>query len=359
MSSHYRAVDWNRQKKRYDFALALILAIGIGVFLGVGVWVSPESTAETLILRTTSISAFFLLHVILCIGPLARLDRRFLPLLYNRRHLGVTLFSLALIHGALAIFQFHALGDENPLVSVFTAYQRDYTVWSDGRANIAHFPFEPFGFAALLCLFILAALSHDFWLHQLGASLWKTCHLLVYPAYLLLVAHVAFGVVQTERSWLYPGCLGAGFALVAGLHLAAALRESRIGAQKPSQATDGFVWAGSALGLAEGRARVVKVGGQRLALVRHQDRLFVTSNVCRHQGGPLGEGRVVNDCLTCPWHGWNYLPEDGCSPPPFEERVATFAVRVVAGEVWIHPDALPLGTRHLGALILGEGAATT
>ena len=34
--------------------------------------------------------------MILSIGPLARLDRRFLPLLYNRRHLGVTMFVLAL-----------------------------------------------------------------------------------------------------------------------------------------------------------------------------------------------------------------------------------------------------------------------
>jgi len=36
-----------------------------------------------------------LLHIILSIGPLCRLDSRFLPLLYNRRHLGVTMFLLS------------------------------------------------------------------------------------------------------------------------------------------------------------------------------------------------------------------------------------------------------------------------
>ena len=46
-------------------------------------------------------------------------------------------------------------------------------------------------------------------------------------------------------------------------------------------------------------------------------RIFALSNVCRHQGGPLGEGRILAGCLTCPWHGYQYHVEDGCSPPPF------------------------------------------
>ena len=121
MSDHYLAIDWNRQKRRYDTALAGLVVMGAVTFLGVSAWISPESTAETLILRTTSVLAFFLLHILLAIGPLARLDPRFLPILYNRRHLGVTIFLLALIHGLLATIQFHALGDENPLVSLLTA----------------------------------------------------------------------------------------------------------------------------------------------------------------------------------------------------------------------------------------------
>ena len=36
--------------------------------------------------RAFGACAFVMLTVILAIGPLARLDRRFLPLLYNRRH---------------------------------------------------------------------------------------------------------------------------------------------------------------------------------------------------------------------------------------------------------------------------------
>ena len=358
MSNHYRAIDWNRQKRRYDLVLAAIVLGGAAVFLGVSAWVSPESTAETLILRTTSITSFFLLHVVLAIGPLARLDGRFLPLLYNRRHLGVTLFLLALVHGFLAVFQFHALGDENPLVSLFTAYGRDYAVLQNGRFQIAHFPFEPFGVFALVCLFLLAALSHDFWLRQLGSGLWKSFHLLVYPAYLALVAHVALGILQTERSPVLPLLLGLGFVTIASLHLLAAGQESKRLRASKLLASDGFIEVGTTDGLVEGRARVVIVGSKRLALVRHLDRIYATSNRCRHQGGPLGEGQIVYGCLTCPWHGWNYQPNDGCSPPPFEEIIPTYRVRLEGTKIWVHPVALPLRTSTEGPLVPGANLST-
>lgn len=112
-----------------------------------------DTTVETVaILRGTAVTALLLLHIILAIGPLARLDPRFLPILYNRRHLGVTMFLLALVHSVFATVQFNALGNENPLVSVFTAYGRDYNVFAGGGFNPGHFPFEPFGAGALVIL---------------------------------------------------------------------------------------------------------------------------------------------------------------------------------------------------------------
>ena len=87
----------------------------VALFAGVGALADPNVTIETLLIRGLGTAAFLLLNVILCIGPLCRLDRRFLPLLYNRRHLGVTMFLLALAHGVFALVQFHALGDVNPL----------------------------------------------------------------------------------------------------------------------------------------------------------------------------------------------------------------------------------------------------
>jgi nitrite reductase/ring-hydroxylating ferredoxin subunit len=69
------------------------------------------------------------------------------------------------------------------------------------------------------------------------------------------------------------------------------------------------------------------------------------SNVCQHQNGPLGEGKIVGGCITCPWHGYQYDPATGASPPPFTERVPTFRVRVRAGRVEVHCIPNPPGTR--------------
>ena len=121
MSVQYGAISWNRQKKVYDYTLLSCVGLYLAVFLGVGFWRNPYATAETLLIRALGTAALLLLHVVLCIGPLARLDRRFLPLLYNRRHLGVATFLLGLAHGMFALVQFHALGNVNPLTSLFVS----------------------------------------------------------------------------------------------------------------------------------------------------------------------------------------------------------------------------------------------
>src|SRR5271165_2773552 len=159
MSVQYGAISWNRQKKVYDVTFLSLLGLYLGMFVGVGAWRNPSATAETLLIRALGTGAFLLLNVVLCIGPLARLDRRFLPLLYNRRHLGVTTFLLGLAHGAFSLFQFHALGDVDPFVSLFTG--------NHNFASLGDFPFQLLGFLALIILFLMAATSHDFWLRNL------------------------------------------------------------------------------------------------------------------------------------------------------------------------------------------------
>jgi nitrite reductase/ring-hydroxylating ferredoxin subunit len=73
--------------------------------------------------------------------------------------------------------------------------------------------------------------------------------------------------------------------------------------------------------------------------------------VCQHQNGPLGEGKIISGCITCPWHGYQYLPETGASPPPFAEQVPTFKVRVKNGRVLVHPKPNPAGAKTEPALI--------
>lgn len=338
MSTTYRPVSWNAYKRRYDAVLASVLAGFLATFLLAEGLLRPELTIETLLLRALGAAAFVLLHVILAIGPLARLDRRALPLLYNRRHLGVTMFVLALTHGVLALVQFHTGGTLNPLVSLLAGAPHDLTV--------TRFPFQAFGFLALLVLFVMAATSHDFWLHNLTAPVWKRLHMAVYAAYGLLSGHVLFGVAQGETDrWVGWLVVGGGLALSA-LHIAAALRERPHDVDRAAEASpDGFVDVCAVADIPERRAVITCLSGERVAIFRYDGKVSALSNVCQHQNGPLGEGRIVSDCVVCPWHGFEYLPESGASPAPFTEKVPTFNVRVIRGRVEVDPRPNAPGTR--------------
>ncbi|MCC6795581.1 MAG: ferric reductase-like transmembrane domain-containing protein [Candidatus Hydrogenedentes bacterium] len=356
MSVKYKGVGWNRQKRIYDATLAAFVVACLALFIFATILTNPNATAETLIIRSAAWTAMLLLHLILCIGPLARLDARFLPLLYNRRHLGVTMFFLALVHAALATFQFHALGKVNPIVSVLTAYRADYDPFTGPAQSLAQFPFEPFGALALVILFFMVATSHDFWLRNLGASFWKLMHMLVYVAYGSLIVHVSFGALQSEHNPVYVACVALGAFVVVGLHVIAYRKEVHTDRAKQTAEHDGYLFAYRADKIAEGRGKAVRVGNERLALFRHEDRIFAMSNVCRHQGGPVGEGRILDGCVTCPWHGWQYKPEDGCSPPPFAEIIPTYRVKIIDGDIYVHPEANALKTVCNGARVVAASA---
>ena len=337
MSTQYQAIGWNSQKRIYDLTFVGGVAVYVGLFVGLGVAIFPFVTTETLLIRAFGSAAFLLLNVVLCIGPLCRLDTRFLPLLYNRRHLGVTTFLLGLFHGALGIFQFHALGDKDPFVSLLTSNRH--------FASVPDFPFQQLGFAALLILFLMAATSHDFWLRNLTPPVWKTLHMLVYLAYALLVAHVTLGLLQSETSPVLAGAVSLSVIVVSSLHFAAARKELRLDLQKLEARSNGFVDGVAIDHIPEKCAAVVPVNGERVAIFKFDGKICAISNVCRHQNGPLGEGRIIDGCVTCPWHGYQYSPETGASPPPFTERVSTFRTKIVDGRVWIDPRPNPPGTR--------------
>lgn len=341
MSVSYTSVGWNRHKRLYDAVLAGAVGAYLVVFYAAGklFFRPPGSFADpVLLIRALGTCALVMLHVVLWIGPLCRLDRRFLPLLYNRRHLGVCTFLVGLSHAALVLGFYHGFGNVNPFLSLLTA--------NTAYGSLSRFPFEALGLAALLILFLMAATSHDFWLANLSPRVWKGLHMLVYAAYALLVMHVVLGALQAERSPVPAAILAAGVMVTAGLHVAAGTREARTDAGCQTQScSDGFVDVGSVDEIPENRAKAVCLPGRdRIAVYRYGGKVSALSNVCAHQGGPLSEGKIVGGCVTCPWHGYQYLPGSGRSPPPFAEKIATYRVRVEGRRILLNPEPLPAGT---------------
>lgn len=348
MAHGYKAVTWTPFKKRFDAWMLAGIALYLVGFVAVSSVAPPAGESFTpiqILIRATGTLAFLMLTFILCIGPLARLTPRFKPFLYNRRHLGVATFLIALAHAGLVLLWYHGFSELNVFVSLLASNPR--------YDSIAGFPFESLGLAALIIMFVMAATSHDFWNANLGPGLWKALHMGVYLAYGLLIAHVALGAIQFEKHPLYVAALSIGAVTVAGLHLVTGFAAS--GAPKVSLAGEGWLEVGPAADIPEDRARILQPpGGERIAVFRHGRQIAAVSNVCRHQGGPLGEGRIVDGCITCPWHGFQYRMEDGRSPPPFTEKIATYRTRIENGMVYVHQHPNPPGTPEAPSRIEGE-----
>ena len=339
MSAGFRAVQWNRRKIVYDAILVAAVVFYIAAFMGISAWRKPPADWPAWInLRIDAFGscAFIMLTIILSIGPLARLDPRFLPLLYNRRHFGVLTFFVAAVHGWSVVewfMEFDALPNIGKELTDAAAY-----------GKFIGFPYKTLGIAALTVLLLLAATSHDFWLAFLTPPVWKGLHMLLYLAYGVVVMHVALGALQDSRGPLAPLLIGGAFVWVAGLHLIAGRRERR-GDRGSAAGEGGWIPVGPPSAIPDKAARIVTApGGERIAVFRDGAKVGALTNLCAHQNGPLGEGRIIDGCITCPWHGFQYRLEDGRAPPPFTEMLATYPVRLRDGIVEVDPRPLPPGT---------------
>ena len=239
---------------------------------------------------------------------------------------------LAVAHGVFALIQFHAGGVVNPFVSVLS---------SGGWTSAGDVPFELLGAGALAIVVLMAATSHDFWLHTLTAPVWKALHMAVYLAYALIVAHVAFA--RCSRSAIRGCCWDSAPARAGSSECTRSARDASGNATSRGRRHGrGSTCAPSTTSRIRGRSRVLGWGTrgrvpQRRPAVGGVERVPAPER-------PLGEGTIVNGCIVCPWHGYEYAPETGASPAPFTEKVPTFRVRIERGRVLVDPRPNPPGT---------------
>ena len=86
--------------------------------------------------------------------------------------------------------------------------------------------------------------------------------------------------------------------------------------------------------------RQLQIGRTRIAL-SYRDGVFgAISGTCNHAGGPLGEGRLEGEYITCPWHNWKYHRVGGQGEPGFEaETVPRFDLREEGGHLLVNLEA--------------------
>ncbi len=92
---------------------------------------------------------------------------------------------------------------------------------------------------------------------------------------------------------------------------------------------------GKAEELATGSARRVEVNGLEIALYNVDGKVYATSNICPHQGGPLSDGMLEGANIVCPWHAWVFDVTTGASPVNPRARIPCFPVKVEGSDVFV------------------------
>jgi nitrite reductase/ring-hydroxylating ferredoxin subunit len=78
----------------------------------------------------------------------------------------------------------------------------------------------------------------------------------------------------------------------------------------------------------------IEVDGQQVALANVDGQVYAFSGACTHRGGPLIEGDLDGDVVTCPWHGGQFNVRTGevITMPP-GENIRTYSVQVDGNDV--------------------------
>ncbi len=97
-----------------------------------------------------------------------------------------------------------------------------------------------------------------------------------------------------------------------------------------------YVKVANADDLQPGQAKLVSAGDKRLALFNVGGTCYAIADTCTHRGGPLSEGTLEGDVVTCPWHGARFCVADGqVQGPPAQQSVTSYPVRVTDGSIEI------------------------
>jgi nitrite reductase/ring-hydroxylating ferredoxin subunit len=96
-----------------------------------------------------------------------------------------------------------------------------------------------------------------------------------------------------------------------------------------------FARAGKTAEVAQGTIREFQVDGKVIAVAHVGGMFYAISNTCLHNGGPLGEGPLEGNIVTCPWHGWEYDVTTGKLRQNATVGVSCYRVEVRGDDIFV------------------------
>lgn len=83
------------------------------------------------------------------------------------------------------------------------------------------------------------------------------------------------------------------------------------------------------------KVKEVMILGRMLCIANVNGEFYATDNQCLHWGGPLGQGKIEDGKIVCPWHGWQFDPKTGVGPPKASGMLRTHRIVLQGDEVFV------------------------
>jgi nitrite reductase/ring-hydroxylating ferredoxin subunit len=96
-----------------------------------------------------------------------------------------------------------------------------------------------------------------------------------------------------------------------------------------------FVRAARKSEVAPGSICEFQVGDKSVAIANVAGKFCAISGICAHQAGPLGEGELEGQVVTCPWHGWQYDVTTGKVAQKPSLGVDSYPVEVRGDDIFV------------------------
>ena len=111
--------------------------------------------------------------------------------------------------------------------------------------------------------------------------------------------------------------------------------QARTGRNEEREEKMGFARAAKTNEITPGTIREFQVEGKAIAVANVGGKFYAINNTCLHRGGPLGQGVMDGNIVTCPWHGWQYDVTTGKIGQNPKVGVDCYAVEVRGEDIFV------------------------
>jgi len=102
--------------------------------------------------------------------------------------------------------------------------------------------------------------------------------------------------------------------------------------------TEEFVRVASTSEIPPDKMKVVQYKGQPICLANSKGKYYAIKNACTHLGGPLGQGKLEDHIVECPWHGSRFdLATGEVRRGPAQTPEPVYEVKVEGAIILIRP----------------------